>query len=152
MAVLGLHCCALSGCSGWGPLSSRSVRSSCCSGFCCRAQALGTRAQYLWGTGFDALRPVGSSQTMAPTPRPLHWQADSSPLGRNPQHTSLKELLFLGEWPLFQNTQKLVHGPWPHRSSFLDSDPWPQWPTQFKSGKWCQPDLALTPSAVLRHV
>ena len=34
-------------------------------------------AQYLWHTGLVAPRHVGSSQTRAQNPCPLHWQADS---------------------------------------------------------------------------
>ena len=93
-------------CSGFGEwvlLPSCVEQASRCSGFSCRAQALGcvgfgschtwtrslhflgsgTWAQLLWCSGLlGAPRNVGSSQTRDQTSKPclLYWQLDSSPL------------------------------------------------------------------------
>ena len=81
-AVLGLCCSEFSpDVTGWGPLSSCSVRASHRGGFCCRAQTLGllgfssrgawaqqvwlpgarAQAQQQWHRGLAALQHVGSS-------------------------------------------------------------------------------------------
>ena len=54
--VLGLCCCtwAFSSCGEWGLLSSCGVWASCCSGFSCRAQALGIQAPQPWLLGSRA--------------------------------------------------------------------------------------------------
>ena len=82
LAVLGLRCCvwAFSGCSERGLLSSCGAQASRGGFSRCRTQALGSRAQWLWRTGFVAPWHVGSSQTRDRTHVPClgrwilnHW-------------------------------------------------------------------------------
>ena len=75
MAVLGLRLCAraLSLVAASGATLHRGLSR-------CGAQAPDAQAQQLWLTGPAAPWHVGSSQTRATNPCPLHWQADSQPL------------------------------------------------------------------------
>ena len=75
---------------GQSLLSSCGGRVSHRSGFsCCSTQALRAQAQQLWHTGLAAQQQCGIFLNQGSNLCPLHWQADSSPLGHQRSPSTL---------------------------------------------------------------